>query len=284
MKKKKFWERTKAILKIASDNDLSVYAGNATLYIVIASFPFMLLLVSLVNLIPNPDFAAFCHLLTRFLPDISQIKEFVTGIFMGLRTQSYGFLAGAAALTFLWFASSGVRAIQKGLRRITPNVETGVRSMLVPIIFTLSFLILLPCLFVFQLFGSSIKRVLVYLAGEYDFMKTALHIVGMMKFSTLVTALGTCIVLVLMFTYLPGGHRSIKEQLPGGIFTAACWLVFTKLFSIFIPIFFAGNGIYGSLTALFLILLWLRILMYIMFVGASLNTVLKTERESERHI
>lgn len=282
MKKKKFWERTKAIMKIAADNDLSVYAGNATLYIVIASFPFMVLLVSLVNLIPNTDFTAFCRLLTRFLPEISQIRDFVTNIFLGMRTQSYGLVAGMAALTFLWFASSGMRAIQRGLQRITPDAATGVKPLLAPILFTISFLVLLPCLFIFQLFGSSIKRALVYFAGEYDFMKTALRIVSMMKFSTIITAVGTCVVLVLMFAYLPGGKRSIKEQMPGGIFTGICWLIFTKLFSIFIPIFFSGNGIYGSLTALFLILLWLRILMYIMLVGASLNTVLNMERENAR--
>ena len=76
---------------------------------------------------------------------------------------------------------------------------------------------------------------------------------------------------------LPGGRRKLKKQLPGTIFTAVLWFAFTKLFSIFIPMFYRSSGVYGSLASLFLMLMWLRFIVTILFFGAALNSALETE-------
>lgn len=273
------WDMGKWIFAIAAENDLSVYAGNATLYIVIAAFPFLVLLISLVNLVPNAGYTQLSELILGFLPQVSEIQKLVTYILDSLRTQSYELLAGIAALVSLWFASGGITAIQKGLKRITLNADNSIFDKPIALLYTVIFLLLFPCLLVFQLFGTSIENIIYYFAERFNYLELALKLIQMMQVSGMITAVMTAVILTLTFTYLPGGRRRIREQIPGGVLTALIWIVFSRLFSVFIPIIYSRNSIYGSLTALFLTLLWLRILMFIMFLGASVNTVLKLKAE-----
>lgn len=273
------WDMGKWIFAIAAENDLSVYAGNATLYIVIAAFPFLVLLISLVNLVPNASYAQLSGLIMGMLPEVAEIQKLVLYILESLRTQSYELLAGIAALVSLWFASGGITAVQKGLKRITLNADNSIFDKPIALLYTVIFLLLFPCLLVFQLFGTSIENIIYYFAERYNYFELALKLIQMMQVSGIITALMTAVILTLTYTYLPGGRRRIREQIPGGVLTALIWIVFSRLFSFFIPVIYSKNSIYGSLTALFLTLLWLRILMFIMFLGASVNTVLKLKTE-----
>ena len=80
---------------------------------------------------------------------------------------------------------------------------------------------------------------------------------------------------------LSAKRRTLKSQLPGALFTGVCWFVFTKLFSIFIPRFYQASRLYGSLASLFLVLLWIRFIVIILFAGVVLNRVLEKEAGRE---
>ena len=55
---------------------------------------------------------------------------------------------------------------------------------------------------------------------------------------------------------------------------AIVWYLTTNIFSWMIPRFYHGSVLYGSLAALFLVIMWLRIILYAFFSGQVLNTVL----------
>ena len=276
---KSLWEMVKWIFAISLENDFGVYAGNATLYIVIASFPFLVLVISLINFLPPESYTQLTGMIMNLLPEVADIQNLVLYVLETVRTQSYELIISAAAIISLWFASGGITAIQKGLKRVTINADNTIYDKPIALLYTVIFLLFIPFLLVFQLFGTSIQSLILFLAERHNFIDFALKLVDLMNVSGIITMGVAAVIITLTFTYLPGGRRKIREQMPGAVMTTVVWFVFSRLFSIFIPMIYSTNSIYGSLTALFLTLLWLRILMYILLIGASLNTVLKLKAE-----
>jgi len=67
----------------------------------------------------------------------------------------------------------------------------------------------------------------------------------------------------------------LKHQLPGAIFTAFGWTFASFLISVYMDIFKGFSNMYGSLTTIVLIMLWLYFCMYIMLLGGELNDILE---------
>ena len=67
----------------------------------------------------------------------------------------------------------------------------------------------------------------------------------------------------------------MKKQLQGAIFTACAWQVISFIFSIYLDIFTGFTTMYGSLTMIILIMLWLYMCMYVILLGGEVNALLQ---------
>jgi membrane protein len=114
MNKDKLIALVRKVLKISSDQDLAVYAGNATLYIMMSVIPMLMVVIAAVSVMPWFTSADFRNLLFEYLPDIPEIQNLISNIITTLNGQSSSFVASLSALTSIWSASSGISAIQKG--------------------------------------------------------------------------------------------------------------------------------------------------------------------------
>ena len=85
------------------------------------------------------------------------------------------------------------------------------------------------------------------------------------------------LLVVLCYAWLPFKKTSFKEQLPGAVFTAILSSIFTLAFGFFMGNFWKASSIYGSLAAIFLVSMWLKFFITILFYGASLNKALKEQ-------
>ncbi len=284
-------------IRIFQENIIMIYSGNATLFIVTAMFPFIMLIISVVNLLPGYSTEDVIGVLFRLLPDLEPVKAMVSSIITNLKSQSGGLLASAAAVTTLWSASNGVSAIQKGLNRMDETQEENdtaeeddeikekgksiVKGILKRLIFTLTLVILIPAMLIFEMLGDSIndviRTVLEKLAPE-GLNSILAKIDSLFQASSLLVIVFALLVVLLLYVVLPNKRRSFKSQLPGALFTSVCWLAFTKLFSFFIPRFYHASKLYGSLASLFLVLLWIRFMVVILFAGGVLNHALEEQK------
>ncbi|MBQ6622039.1 MAG: YihY/virulence factor BrkB family protein [Mogibacterium sp.] len=271
--------------EIYTDNALMVYAGNATLFLITALFPFMMLIILVINLIPSYSPEDVTELLFRILPDLESIRSFVQNMMINLKQQSSGLLASVAVVTTLWSASAGVGAIQKGLTQLDP-LEKGnvVRDMASRLFYTVLLILLIPAILMFQVLRDSIIR-LVFTVLERLGLESASEIearlTSILQISSLLLIVAVILVILMLYTYLPRGRKKLKSQLPGTIFTAVGWYVFTELFAFFIPRFYRSSQLYGSLASLFLALLWLRFIVMILFGGAAVNKALEEQGPEE---
>ena len=289
---------------------MSVYSGYATLFIVTAVFPCIILIISIVNLIPGYSAKDVAEILFQLLPDLGSIKELVVSLMMDIKDESGGLLASAAALTTLWAASKGVMAIQKGLNHLDSNVpgtepvskaenESGnetketkksgllakgiaiAKPILKRLVFTLTMIILIPALLVFQMLGDSIVSAICSALKKTnpDVLDSTLESIdSFFNVTSLVVIVLALLVILQIFASLPEKSRTMKSQLPGAIATGVGWFAFTELFAFFIPRFYHASNLYGSLASLFLVLLWLRFIVMILFGGGILNRILEEDR------
>lgn len=271
MKNNRFVSLVRNTLKIYSDNEMGVYSGYATLYILMALIPLFMLVISVVNLMPwfsAEDFSAF---LFKLIPDLPQVQDMFTGIIRNLNSQSSGLIASISVLTTLWSASNGVSAIQAGLEHMDDQKASGLRGKPKALLFTLLFILLIPALLIFQLLREPFVAAVVSVLDYLKLARAAEIFVAVMNYSSIITIAAAAGVLVLTYTYLPMQKHTLKSQIPGAVFTLILSAVFTAAFSFFMGSFWKASAVYGSLAAIFLSTMWLKFILMILFFGAALN-------------
>ena len=127
---------TAAVLRRYLALDMAVYAGSATLFLLTASFPLLMWVLMLVNLVPGFSVEGVAELLADFLPQIPEIQTAILGLLQNLSGQSAQFVASLAVLTTIVSASGGMNALQIGLQRLTPGSHRTLLNRLLAIGYT----------------------------------------------------------------------------------------------------------------------------------------------------
>lgn len=254
--------------------DMTVYAGSATLFLLTASFPLLMWVLLLVNLIPAFSVEGVAELLADFLPPIPEIQSAAVQLLQSLSGQSAQFVASLAVLTTIVSASGGVSALQVGLQRLTPGSRRTFLNRLLAIGYTFVFELLLLVMLALQ----GMRSLFAHFADTLPFFRhyaaVVHHLRRVADIGRFVTIPLLFVLLLLIYTYVPGGRRTLRSQLPGTIFATAGWLIFSQVFSFYIAHFWRRSYIYGSLTAVILLILWLYVIINLLFIGAGLNAEL----------
>ena len=272
------WQRAKAltlaVLGPFLGRNMPVFAGCATLFLLTASFPLLIGVLVVVNHLPGYSVGNVAELLFQFLPHVPEIQDTILGVLDSLNAQSTTFVASFAFITTLFSASSGMAAIQKGLQRLTPGARFTLYDRLLAIVYTIVFQGLLLAVLLLQGLRS-IFAPLRALLVENPAWDALLDWLGRwISFSDLLAIPVLFVLILLMYTFMPGGKRPLRPQVPGTVFTTAGWVVFSRAFSFYIVHFWRLSYIYGSLTAIVLMILWLDIIINLFFLGAALNAAL----------
>ena len=92
----------------------------------------------------------------------------------------------------------------------------------------------------------------------------------MMKFRFVFVWLMLTVVFALTYTYVPNKKLKMKYQIPGAVFSAVGWNLFSYGFAVYVDSF-NGMSIYGSLSTIVIMMFWLYCCIYILLIGANLN-------------
>lgn len=266
-------------VKIFSDNAMFIYAGYTTLYLMMAMVPLLTLLIGVVNLIPDVSLLNFEHALSQFLPNLQQVRSMVHNLIANVNRQTGSLAVSVSAVVSLWSASTGVNAIQLGLCKISGTGGSFFKRRAAALLYTLLFLALIPALFIFRVLRGSIEELIAWVNSYLNIPDIMGWVRNFMEYSGLITVGAMVVVIVLTYTYLQGERRKLRCQLPGAVFTTMGWLVFSSLFETFISRFWQASSLYGSLAAIFLAAMWLKIICAILFYGAALNEALNRRRK-----
>ena len=224
------------------EDHVGAFATQAAYFILLSFIPFLMLLLTLVQYIPPiSDQKMVTDMLLQIMPDTGEFRNFLLGIISEVYAKGTAVVPISAILA-LWSAGKGIKALTDGVNAIYHVEET--RNYVVMRI-------------------RSAIYTLIFILGNI----TA-HVIGMR------TAISLCIlvcIFLLIYKFLPNRKASLKYQIPGAVSSAVAWSLFSLGFSIYIDVYDGLSNMYGSLTTIILILLWLYFCMYIILIGAEIN-------------
>ena len=271
-KRKKIKHQIIRIILTISSHHTGAYAAQAAYFFVLSLIPIFLLLLTMVQFTPVTMDDVLKAVLQVF-PDT--VQPLMRSIVIQVYTQSSGFIP-ITVLVALWSAGRGVLSVTSGLNCIYSNTETRnyiylrVRASFYTVIFLLAIMLSL----VLSVFGNSIS---VMLYEHVPFLSQVVDFI--IRIRTLVTLIVLTVFWDLVYKFLPNrknrAKTTLRRQLPGAVFTACGWLLISFIFSIYLDIFTGFSSMYGSLTTIILIMLWLYGCMYIILLGGELNAILE---------
>jgi membrane protein len=243
-------------------------ASHIALSILMAMFPFFILLTSLAGLFGSGELADKVArlLLTTWPvevadPIVGEIHNVLSGTHTGTLTIS--------ALLAVYFASSGVESLRIGLNRAYGMVET--RNWVVLRLESIGYVLLaafaLLALGGFIILGPLLYRAMVrYAPGLADVERT----ITVARFSIASAVL--IIALLVAHKWLPAGHRRLSEIAPGVIATLLLWLVTGAAFGRYLAEFsFTYVHTYAGLASAMIALVFLYWTASIFVYGGELN-------------
>lgn len=264
--------RIRKIMKTISSHHTGVYAAQAAYFFVLSLIPIFFLLLTMVQFTPVTREDALQAVLRVFPDTVSPlIGEIVNQVY-----RQSGSVIPLTVLVALWSAGKGVLSVTSGLNSIYANTETRnyiylrIRASLYTVIFLLAILISL----VLSVFGNSISMII------YEHLPFLDRIVDfIIEIRTLLSLVVLTVFWDLVYKFLPNrsnlGRTTLRKQLPGAVFTSCGWLLISFVFSVYLDIFTGFSSMYGSLTTIILIMLWLYGCMYIILLGGEINAILE---------
>ena len=255
--------------RFEADN-LTAYAAQATFFIFISIFPFLMLFLNLIKYIPifNSENSELWDL--DFMSPT--IGELLKNIVDEAGKTGSGALISITTIAALWACSKGVLGIIYGLNSIYKTTEKRgyVRLRAVAVFYTVAFIAALIVALLLIVFGNRIlDAVLMYL----PVLKSLADAVRITRW--LVTLGFLVLFFMFIYTVIPERKTKPKNELPGALISAVGWICFSALYSFYIDNFGNHSNVYGSLTAIVLFLLWMYFCMIILFFGAEVNDMIR---------
>ena len=105
-------------VRVYTANEMSVYAGYTTLYILMAMVPLLTLVIGVVNMLPDVSLQHVEQALHELLPDLPEVHSMLHNIIANVNRQAGSLAVSVSVVVTLWSASNGVNAIQMGLSKI----------------------------------------------------------------------------------------------------------------------------------------------------------------------
>ncbi len=252
--------------KQVSHDKVPAFAAQAAFFIIISAVPLVMLVLSLLQFVMPMTQSQLSLLAMDVVP--MAIRSYVITIIDELYTQTSVPLVSITAVTTLWAASRSVYALVTGLNEVYKTSETRnyFQLRLGSLLYTLLLIALLIFSLVVLVFGNRIQQ----------FLESVLPILArvsayIISIRTLLAIALMTISFSLMYKILPNTKTHLRHQLPGAVFSALGWMIFSLVYSIYIDNFSNYSYTYGSLAAIILMMLWLYFCMYIFLIGAEIN-------------
>lgn len=269
------YKRVMKIIEKVMGDHVSAYAAQSAFFMMLSMVPIILLLMTLVRFTPvtQGDIVAVAY---ELFP--RTISTTIIAIVNEMYRQT-GTTISLTVIMALWSAGKGVLAMSNGLNTIRGQQETRnyiflrLRAAFYTVLFLLAIILSLAILG----FGNSISLLINEYIPVFQYVMDFI-----IEIRTIVMILILIVFSLSIYMFLPNKRKKLRTQLPGAIFSAFGWTFASFLFSVYMDIFKGFSNLYGSLTTIVIIMLWLYFCMYVMLLGGEFNDLLEEHLDNSR--
>lgn len=243
--------------------NISAYAASIAFFFFLSVVPMLIVICTIIPYTPLTE-TDLVTAVTDITPEI--VDPLAESLISDVYNRSAGILSVAVIAT-IWSAAKGVMALMQGLNAVNGVEEKRNYFVIRAIasVYTVVMLIVVILSLFIMVFGNQLVSLALHKVP---------HMREVVSFAMNFRFLLVWVILIMLFAaiyaYVPNMKLKFKEQIPGAVFAAVVWSIFSWGFSIYLTY---GNtyGIYGSLSIIIIVLLWMYSCMYIIMIGAYLN-------------
>lgn len=252
--------------------DVHIFSAYAAYFWILAIFPAMMLLISILQYTPiSPD--ELRELLGKLVPvSLQSLTDYMIDELFAVDSPA---VLSISAISALWMTSRGVLSLMRGLNRVYTARETRnpLRLRLRCMLFTLAGMVFTVVILALYLISQDLISLLLAEGSPLGALLLRLS-----RLRYLLTVLVLTGFFSLMYTVFPNRPVRYTASLPGAFATAVLWVLFSQIFSLYVERFGNYSLYYGSLSVIAMALLWLYICIYLFFCGGILNHQLERRR------
>lgn len=261
------------ITEYISNNHVGAFAAQAAYFLILSMIPIFLLLLTIIQYTPVTKADVMSAMVLVF-PE-AHMQSFIVSIINQVYNQSRAIIP-ITAVTALWSAGKGVMAMNKGLNCVYDTRET--RSFVIMRIrasfYTIVFILAIVIGLILSVFGNNLS---LFLNEHFPILRESVAII--LESRTVVSFGIWFFFSMIIYHFLPNRRCELRTHIPGALFTSAAWILISFGFSVYLTFFQGFSGLYGSMTAIILVMLWLYFCMYVMLLGGLLNHLLDEKRK-----
>lgn len=243
---------------------MKILPGQLAFYIVLTLVPLMMIFAAVLPFF-NLSSSSLQEVMMFHLP--SNVVNFLTDVSKSGSLDSSNIVV---LVTVLFFASNGPHSmiIASNLIYNIENksyVHRRVKAfiMLVFLIALLIFILFVP------VFGNIIIKILCELFKSEHFSNTIYLMYHLAKYP--ISFFIIYFLVKLLYVLSPDKKIRSRNVTYGALFTSFFWIVSTAIFSFYVENFASYNTIYGGISSLIILMLWVYLLAYIYVLGMALN-------------
>lgn len=243
--------------------NIAAYAASTAFFFFLSLVPMLMVICTVLPYTPLTE-----ENLVTAVTDVT--PEAVDSLATELIEEVYRKSAGAlsiAIIATIWSAGKGVLALMRGLNAIN-DVEEKRNYLSIRMIASFYTVVMLVVMILFlfvMVFGNQLVNLVLHRVPQMQYL-VSLY----MEFRFLVVWVLLTLLFAAVYAYVPDKKIKFKEQIPGASFTAVVWSAFSWGFSLYISRS-GAYSIYGSMSIIIIVMIWMYLGMYIVMIGAYIN-------------
>lgn len=257
------WKTFVGFLDKLKRDSVDAYASQAAFFIVLSAIPFLMLVLSAIKYIPVTE-AVFARIIEEYVP--GSMQNFVIGILNEINSKSPA-LMSVTAIVSVWLSARGMQSLAAGLNSVYETEENRpwILLRLRAVFHTVLLLAALIILMLLVVFGNQLEA---FLIARIPFLGEIMEMFVQKRL--MITSILLVVVFDIFFVALPNRKASFLSQLPGAVLSMVVWIGFSYVFAIYMEVVDTVS-IYGSLTTIILIMMWLYFCMFILLACGAVN-------------
>lgn len=263
------------LLKKAYDDDIFALASQLAFHIVLSIFPFLIFVMSLIG-VSHMNSNDVVNLLKTVFPE--SVFETIDKIIMEVTTSQSKGIIGISIFATVWTSSSGFRAVIKGVNKANNIVDkrSFIKKVIISFMSTIALALIILFTLIFLVFGRIIGK---YIANLFPMGNSISYIWNLLRGGILTFIL--ILVIAAIYKFTPSIRLKWKDVLPGAIISTTGWIIVSVAFSYYINNFNNYSKIYGSLAAIFILMIWTFLTSFIFLAGVEINSVILLKRQGK---
>ena len=268
----KLWQWLEKLTEFLKPMRISIHSAHTAFFLILSVFPASMILVGVLGY-TSLELEDVLSMVAQVVPE--PLMPLANRLLTGAFEETSASLLSISAITTVWSASRGILGLKEGLNAVYGVKER--RSYLlsrgISMFYTVLFVAMLVLSLVLNVFGSTIL--------DYLHMTTNpvfLFLMDVIDFRFFLMLLLQTALFTAMYAALPDRKVGLWESFPGAVVASLGWLIFSKLFSLYVEHYPRYANIFGSLYAAALTMIWLYFCIVIVFYGGAINRYIMEKR------